>query len=476
MKKATFGVLVTTRSFFNPELSMAGRELLIGKLKEWGHETVAMPIDDKTHGLVQCFTDAQKCADVFRANRDSIDGIIVSAPNFGDESSTVEAIKLADLNVPILVHSFDDDLSKMDLDNRRDSFCGKLSICSNLYQYGIKFTNTSLHTCSVESEEFQKDIEVFSSVCNVVKGMRGLRVAQIGTRPAAFQTVRASERILQASGITVIPVDILEIINSARNIENRETIQDMVYVIKNYGKIPENIPEESIKKSAKLTIAVERFMTENQCNAGAFQCWDLIQNYYGCAACLPMSIMTERGIPMACETDIYGAVTMAALAFASEKPSAFMDWNNNFGDDRDKCVLIHCANYPKSFFGKNFEISNLDILGKSLGYEKCFGACKAQVAPGEFTFAKVTGDDREGKIKCYVGEGMFTDDIVNTPGSPAVARVKGLQRLLNMICKNGFEHHVALNRSRCVDSINEALGNYMDWNVCVHDTGVENAI
>lgn len=146
MKKAVFGIIVTTRGFFNPELARRGRLRLLKKLHDKGHETVSLEPNGSETGLVETYADSIRCAELFRREKDRIDGIIISIPNFGDETSTVEAMRLAELDVPVLVHAFDDRTDLLDLENRRDSFCGKISICANLKQYGIRFTNTTLHS------------------------------------------------------------------------------------------------------------------------------------------------------------------------------------------------------------------------------------------------------------------------------------------------------------------------------------------
>lgn len=468
MEKTTFGLLVTTRGFFNPALALEGRKRLIDKLEAMGHGVVALGLEDTANGAVENFEDAEKCAKLFKAHRDEIGGIILSAPNFGDEVSTVSAVHMAGLNVPLLVHAFDDRIDQMGLESRRDSFCGKLSICANLYQYGMKFTNTRLHTCDVDDDSFAKDIAYFNGVCNVVRRIRGSRIAQIGTRPAAFQTVRFSEKLLQKSGVSVIPVDLSEIIGAASAMKKDGQVLEKISEIRKYGTVPAAIPETSLERSAKLTLAIEKFMRDNKCDAGAVQCWDSIELNYGCSPCLTMSMINENGRAMACETDITGALSMLALSSASGNPSGYMDWNNNYGGDRDKCVMIHCSNYPKSFFGCDFEISNLDIMGAAVGYDKCFGACKAKVRGGDVTFTKISTDDSAGKIKCYVGEGMFTDDPLETKGAPAVAKVPNLQRLMDYLCKHGFEHHVAMNKSLVADIVKEAFENYLGWEVYRH--------
>ena len=467
----TFGVIVGTRGFFNPKLAEEGRKSLIYILEKKGYKYVIVDEEETPHGAIETYEDAQKCSKRFIENKDNIDGIIVSLPNFGDELGVVNTLNMAKLDVPVLVQACNDDLDKMDIAHRRDSFCGKLSVCNNLNQYKIKFTNTSLHTYPIQSELFEKDLDFFSRVCNVVKGMKNARLAQFGTRPAPFNTVRYSEKLLQDSGITVIPVDLSEIFSEAKELSDTSgQVREKVAQIKDYGKVASNIKDEAIIKSAKLNLVIEKFIIDNGCVAGAIQCWTSVQENYGCAACLPMSMLGEKGFPMACETDITGALSMYALRLAGDKAPGYLDWNNNYLDEPNKCINIHCSSYPRSFIGKgkDFEITNLDVLGNSIGYDICFGACTGQVASGPMTFAKVTTDDTKGIVKAYFGQGLFTDDPVNTPGGPAVCEVENLQELMDLICKNSFEHHVAMNKSHCAAVLNEALGNYLGWKVFWH--------
>lgn len=465
----TFGLIITNRSFFPSHLVTEERNKIIFKLTKMGYEIVVLSEQDTEIGAVMTYSDAKNCAKLFAENRDKIDGIIIILPNFGTETSVADVIKISKMNVPILVQACDDDFDKLDIANRRDAFCGKLSVCNNLYQRGIKFTNTSTHTCQIESEQFSKDINYFAAVCRVVKGVSTARLGAIGARPDAFQTVRFSEKLLQASGITVSAVDLSEIIFQALALKDDDpAVVRKVTEIRLYGKIPKYISNEKVIRQAKLCITLEEWVDANGCDASAVQCWNSIQNNYGCAACLAMSMMGQKGKPSACEMDITGALTMYALYLASNEPSGYLDWNNNYMDDRDKCICLHCSNFPKSFFGTDFEIGNLDVLATTIGEEKCFGCCKAQVAPGPVTYAKITTDDKNGKIKLYVGEGEILSDKVDTVGGTALCHISGLQKLMDYICKNGFEHHVAMNRSHSAAVIEEALENYLGWDVYRH--------
>ena len=467
-KKSVFGVIIGTRGFFNARLAAEGRKTTLKKLADLRIEAVILPAEATKTQAVETYADAQKCAELFRQHRDRIDGVLVVLPNFGDEVGIASTLNLAKLNVPVLVAAVDDDVDKVSVDQRRDAFCGKISVTNNLYQYGIKFTDTAYHTYSLESPEFVKDLGDFAAICRTVKGLSNARIGAIGARPAAFQTMRASEKLLQLSGITVIPVDLSEILAAAAKPANELKLKQKLEEIHAYGRIPTAILKDNITKQAKLGLAVEDWMEHNQLDCTSVQCWDSLENNYGCAACLTMSMMGEKLIPAACEVDIAGVVSMYALTLAAGNPAAILDWNNNYGEDRNLCVCTHCSNYPKSFMGNEVEISNLDILGKTLGPERCFGAIKGKVAPGELTYFRLSTDDRHGRIRTYVGEGEFVDKPFPMDGGIAVTRVDGLQKLMKYIVKNGFEHHVAMVRGNVAGIVAEACENYLGWGVYHH--------
>ena len=470
-KNLTFGLIIGTRNIFNARLAAEARPVLLDQMDKLGYDYVILGTDQTaTGGSVETYADAHKCAHLFREHRDEIDGIIVVLPNFGDEVGIVNSIRLAGLDVPVLVQACDDDNDKVDVKSRRDAFCGKISVCNNLYQCGIPFTDTSLHTYPLESELFGKDVRRFAALCRVVNGLRNARIGMIGTRPAGFQTVRYSEKLLQASGITVIPVDMSEIIAAAQKIAlDAPEVTRKAEEIKAYGRIPATVKEEKIRLQARYGVAIDRWIADNQVDAVAIQCWDSLEKNYGCASCVTMSMLGEKLIPSACEVDVAGAVSMYALLLASGNPPALLDWNNNFADDRNKCVCTHCCNYPKSFIRNEIEISSLDVLGTVLGHEDTFGVVKGKVAPGPFTFFRISTDDTQGVIKAYTGEGELTADPYGMDGGIAVTKIDNLQRLMKFICKNGFEHHVAMSRGDVADVLEEAADNYLGWEIYRHE-------
>lgn len=467
--KETFGLIVTSRSFFPAHLVKAAKDSVCNLLNELGFGYITVGEEECNMGSVQSHEESMKCAELFRKNKDIISGIIVVLPNFGEEGAVADAIKHSGLNVPVLVQACDDDFDKLDMANRRDAFCGKLSVCNNLYQMNIPFTDTTTHTCKIDSDVFRSDIMRFAAICRVVKALKSSRIALLGVRPSAFRTVRFSEKILQRAGVDVETVDMSVVIDRAESISDENLITAMVEKIRGYGNIPEYISDEKIFKQAKLCIAVHQIVDELNCVASAVQCWDALENYYGCAACLSMSLMTDAGKPAACESDVMGALTMLALDKAAGSAPAYMDWNNNIRDERNKCLSQHCSNFPKSFFGAPVEIENLDVLSTTLGAENCFGCCKGQVASGPMTFAKLSTNDFTGEICAYIGEGNFLDEVMPTKGGLACCEIENLQGLLKYICANGFEHHVAFVRGHVADILKEAFEKYLGYTVYHHN-------
>jgi len=467
MKKTSLAVIIGNRDFFPDVLVTEGRRDILRVLAEMDIDPIILEEKDTNLGGVETWKEAKKCAALFKANQDRIDGILVVLPNFGDERAVADTIKLSGLQVPVLVQAYPDDLNQFNLERRRDAFCGKISVCNNLYQYGSPFTLTELHTVYPDTDSFKSDLEKFVGVCRVVKGLRNARLGAVGTRPNPFNTVRFSEKLLQAYGITVNTIDHSEVFSAANRLaDNDARVKSKLEEVKTY--VPtEGVPASALVKMAKLGIVLDDWMGANEINATAIQCWSSIQQNYGVNVCGLMSMMSEKLMPSACEVDITGLVSMYALQLASGKPSALVDWNNNYGDDPNKCVLFHCSNWAKSFFTEA-RMANADVLATTLGKENTYGAIAGRIPAGPMSFARISTDDKNGVIRTYVGDAMFTDDALDTFGGRAVVEVPGLQKLLQYICKNGFEHHAAMNPSHSAEILAEAFKTYLGWEVYHH--------
>ena len=466
-KKMVFGVIVGNRGFFPDELAKEGHTFLPALLEKLGHEFVLLGDQDTKFGSVETWQDAKKCAALFKARREDLDGVIVTLPNFGDERGVADTLKMAGLNVPVLIHAWDDTVGKMSIKHRRDSFCGKISVCNNLVQYGIPFSLTALHTMDPKTPAFEREIEWFASVCRVVKGLGSCRVGALGARPAAFDTVRYSEKLLQEAGITVETLDLSEAFGRAEALsDSSDDVQQRVTSLMAYTST-KGIPADALAKMAKLGLVIDRWTEESELDVTAIQCWTSMEQYFGVVPCTIMSMLSDSLRSSACEVDVCGAISMHALALASRSPSFLLDWNNNYGTETNKCVCFHCSNLPKSCF-VNSRMDYQEIIAGTVGKEKTFGTIVGRIKAAPMTFARVTTFDSEGEIGAYLGEGKFTKDKLETFGGYGVAEIPDLQVLLQYICENGFEHHVAANHSECARALFEALDNYLGWDVYWH--------
>ena len=467
MISMTLGVILGNRDFFPDHLITEARRDLVKLFAELSITPVWLTGGDSKLGAVETWHDAVKCGELFRNHRDRIDGILVCLPNFGDEKGLSDSIRLSELNVPILVQACPDDLDAFGLQRRRDAFCGKISACNNLRQYGYKYTITRDHTVGILSESFRVDLLNFLATCRVTRGLRRVRLGAVGARPNAFNTTRFSEKLLEQAGISVNTIDLSEVFGSAAGIADTDTrVKDRIDQITAYAD-SSDAPAESLRKMAKFAIVIDTWMNDLGITATAIQCWSSMQKNLGVNVCTVMSMMSEHMLPSACEVDVAGTVSMYALQLASGRPSALVDWNNNYGTDPDKCVFFHCGNWAKDFL-PDIRIGTAPILGTVLGEQNTVGALQGRTLAGPVTFGRVSTDDQQGRIRAYFGDAHFTDDPLDTFGTRAVVRVPGLQSLMRYICRNGFEHHAAMNGAHCATAVTEALSNYMGWEVYNH--------
>ncbi|MCK6500798.1 MAG: hypothetical protein L6Q38_15080, partial [Nitrospira sp.] len=373
----TLGLIVGNRGFFPAHLCDTGRREVLAKLEDFGFRVVTLPTDATRFGAVESLSDATKCAELFREKAATIDGVLVTLPNFGDERAVANALRWSGLKVPVLVHAFKDAQGAMTIRDRRDSFCGKMSVCNNLRQYGIPFSLTRLHTVNPGEPSFATDLQDFAATCRVVRALRHLRIGALGARPTAFNTVRYSEKLLEQSGISVETLDLFELFGWIGKMKDEDAaVQAKLAEIQGYV-VARSVPSAALLKMAKFGVAVDGWMERARLQATAIQCWTAMEEFFGVVPCTLMSMMSNLGLSSACEVDIMGTVAMYALAQAGGRPSALVDWNNNYGDDPDKGVIFHCSNLPKDLFVEEGEgaarMDFQEIIAGTVGKENTYG-------------------------------------------------------------------------------------------------------
>jgi L-fucose isomerase-like protein len=461
--KSTFAVFFGNRGFFPASLQASARKEMSEALARPGHRALMLDAKLTRHGAVETPQEGAVYARFLQEHRAEVDGVILCLPNFGDETGAVSALQ--DSGVPILIQAYPDELDKMAPALRRDAFCGKFSIMDVFCQYGVKFTALKPHTVHPNDPQFAAQIDYFDRLCRVVKGLRRLTVGAIGARTTAFKTVRIDELALQKHGVTVETYDLSSVIARTRAMdESSGKLKEKTARLAAYSRWDE-VPKEALRTLAKLATVIDEMVEENQLDAVAVRCWMELQTELGVSPCVLLGEMNDRGVTAACELDIGNAVMMRALSLASGQPSTCLDWNNNYGRDEDKCILFHCGPVPRSLMSAQGRVTDHGILKSSLGEGRAYGCDVGRIAPTPFTYGGLMSQD--GKLKCYLGQGRFTQDPIADDffGCAGVAEIPKLQDALQTIGYLGHRHHVSVAPGSVLEPTREALSKYLGYEV-----------
>ena len=190
-----------------------------------------------------------------------------------------------------------------------------------------------------------------------------------------------------------------------------------------------------------------------------------MQQQLGISPCVLLGELNDRGITAACEVDVGNAVAMHALSLASAGPATCLDWNNNYADEDDKCILFHCGPVPPSLMTQQGQIEDHAILANAVGKGCSYGCNVGRIAPGEITFGSMVTE--AGALRFYLGEGQFTGDAIPPDffGCAGVAQIEQLQKVLLHVGKNGYRHHVSVTPGLHAPAVHEALTGYLGFEV-----------
>jgi len=464
-RKTVFAVFFGNRGFFPASLIAEARKEIPKMLKKWGHDVLMLSEDATGYGAVETPIEGEAYANFLRKNRGKFGGVILCLPNFGDETGAVAALKEA--GVPILVQAYPDDLNKMSPELRRDAFCGKISIMDVFCQYGVKFTALKPHVVKPSSDRFKANVDYFDRVCRVVNGMKGMVVGAIGARTTAFKTVRIDEVALQRHGITMETQDLSDVFARMEAVRpGNKAYKEKGKLLKAYTSW-EGVPEKAFDNIVRLGVVLDAIIKEYRMDAMALRCWVEMQKHLGISPCVLLGNLNNRGLPAACEVDVGNAVTMHALHLASGQPAVCLDWNNNYGEEDDKCILFHCGSVSKSLMTDSGSISDHAILANAVGKGCSYGCHVGHIAPLDFTFSSMITD--AGKLRFYLGHGSFTND--NIPpeffGCAGVAHIEKLQDVLLHVGQNGYRHHVSVTPGQVQLPLRDALEYYLDFEVAL---------
>lgn len=456
-----FALYLGNRGFFPERLIAEARREVTGALAALGIDTLCAPENLTRYGAVETAAEGRAFAGFLAKHRGEYDGVLLVLPNFGDENGASEA--LCDCGVPIYILAYPDELDKMDFQSRRDAFCGKLSIMDVFTQFNLPFTAWEPHTLHPSSPRFAEEMWQFAAVCRIVRGMKRCRIGAIGARPTAFKTIRFDEVALQKRGITVEVFDNSDLLLEVEKVKSDSPeLQAKVRRFREYTDFS-GVPADRVEMLARLSVAIDHMIERYDLQAVGLRCWLDLEQTLKISPCVVLSELNDRGIPAACELDVGNAVAMYALALASQEPAACLDWNNNYEEDPDRCILFHCGPVAQKLMAARGRVIDHPMFAKSLGEGCAFGCNVGRLRPMPFTFASAATVD--GKVRFYSGEGEFTRDQLPEEffGCGGVAHIPGLQSKLIRIGRGGYRHHVSMTEGSWRRAIDEAFTNYLGY-------------
>jgi len=328
-----FALYFGNRGFMPGELITGAREDMIKAVTDAGYEYIAMDECLTRYGAVETREEGKLYHDWLKKHEGEYDGVILCMPIFIDENGAVAALQ--DAGVPILMQAYPDEIGKMDFKHRRDAYCGKFSVTDVFYQYKLPFTVMKPHVVHPLSNKFRQNLDDFAAICRVVKGMKRFNLGCIGARTTAFKTVRFDEVTLQRYGINVESFDLSELIFKVQSKSNSDqTVIEKIKTLENYADFSK-VPESNKLILAKISVVIDEYIKEYSLDAITLRCWNEMETILRVCPCVLISELNDRGIVCSCEIDLTSAITMRAMQLASGKATACLDWNNNYGDDKN---------------------------------------------------------------------------------------------------------------------------------------------
>lgn len=457
-----FALFFGNRGFMPAELIAGAREDMIKAVKDAGHDYLVMDENATRYGAVETREEGRLYHDWLKSHEGEYDGVILCMPIFIDENGAVAALQ--DAGVPILMQAYPDEIGKMDFKHRRDAYCGKFSVTDVFYQYRIPFTVMKPHVVHPLSDAFKKNLSDFAAICRVVKGMKRFNLGCIGARTTAFKTVRFDEVTLQRYGINVESFDLSELIFKVQNKKDDDAkVLEKIAVLENYTDFT-RVPEKNKIMLAKISVVIDEYIEEYRLDAITLRCWNEMETILRVCPCVLISELNDRGIVCSCEIDLTSAITMRAMALASEKPTACLDWNNNYGQEKDKVILFHCGPVAQSLMAGKGTVTEHKMFAKG-DPGSGWGTNEGRIAAFDTTISNCFTED--GVLKIYASEAKFTADPIEKEffGCGGVAEIPNLEDKLIKLARGGFKHHTTVGVGHMKEVLTEAFKTYLGYQV-----------
>lgn len=454
-------LLVANRGFFPSSVIESAYDDFRQVAAKAGVELLEIEKDKVKYGAVETTQEGMIYHDFLEAHHGEFDGVIISLPNFGDENGIKAALR--DVQLPVLLQAYPDEIGKMDFANRRDAFCGKLGLCAVFKQMGFKFTSGKPFVMHPRSAAFEKELREFAAICRVVRRMRYMRLGVFGARTTAFKSVRFDEGAMERLGCDVETFDLTMVMETYEQTpadgEQAAFFRERLLATGDYS----DAPAYALENLSRFGAAMKSIVETQRLDAIAVRCWSELQHLLHIAPCALLGIFNSMGIPAACETDASNALMMLALHAAAQQPVGCLDINNNYGEDENKAVLFHCGPLPVELMLRPGHIEEHKMFTKTQGENCSWGVNVGHIRPGVITISGARTEN--GEVHYFVERAEITQDPIESGffGTPGVVEMEHLQDKLFSMQNEGFRHHAIIVPGDHVREVEEALSKYLGY-------------
>jgi len=450
-ERLIIGYAPTRRNVFSREDALKYKRLTLDKLKTWGYKTVDIEGINED-GLLIGNDDIASAVKKFKA--ENVACVFSPHCNFGTEDVVANVAK--EMNLPFLLWGPRDEAPLADGSRLRDSQCGLFATSKILQRLSVPFTY--IINSRVDDDIFKRGFDNFAAAANVVKAFKKIRIGQIGTRPAPFWSVMINEaELLGKFGIEIIPYNLIDVINIAKEIKNKKTqayLNDIEYVKKNFTI---EIDDEPLSNIIALKQAINLIKDNDNISAFAIQCWTAINELLGIVPCLANSLLYDEDIAVACETDINGAVSALICQAATFKESKiiFADITIRHPEDDNKELLWHCGPFPLSLKkkGSMAKVCGHNILGGAPA-----GTCSFEIEADDITVVRFDG--LKGNYSLFSGQAKQTEG-PKTSGTYIWIKVNNWPEWEQRFIYGPYIHHIAAVNKK-ISSILYEVVRYID--------------
>lgn len=384
--------------------------------------------DSKGLGCADLIFDAKSADDIIeRFKNEDVDAVMIINCNFGNEETAADIAHA--LGKPVLLWAPLDDEYYVDGMRPTDSQCGLFGVSRQMQRYHIPFSH--LPCCRVESDEFKEGFESFVRVACMVKNFKGMRIGQVGARPAPFFSVIWNEgELMEKFGIRIVPINFAVIeqrMKSAPELYPQEIAEYEQYFLTHYEL--DDLTPQYIRPMATMTAMYKHLFEEFNLDVISAECWTATPIMFdGLAPCALYGLLNEMGYMVSCESDMHCAMTMALLKSATlgKGRPLFGEFTVRHPENKNAELLWHCGPFPVSEMAEGTKARLVN--------QRAWLRAK----DGEYTVARI--DQESGNymmlpLKCRTTEGP------QTHGTYIWGEFEDLQKIEDRLLDGPYIHH-----------------------------------